>query len=252
VLKSFGISGRECEAELELLRSNADIGKIVWFYGEKKPDDFKIIYQGRTSILAHSSGRKIIGAEHLSAASLAFPNCQFKLNVPQGELPLLDGSAKLWEMELEKAGGIKQDALRFYNIPKREFEIRINTRFVKFKRTEDENCLKVKYVIDRFGQNFNANARISSIKDLEKIFLARTYIFAEELLKVGFSENLCGCGIVLGMGESDSLLFENEPAFHKILDFLGDITLRTGILPSGQFEIFNGGHELHHKVLENL
>jgi UDP-3-O-acyl-N-acetylglucosamine deacetylase len=69
------------------------------------------------------------------------------------------------------------------------------------------------------------------------------------LPKAGFSENLRGCGVVLGMRESNCLLFENEPAYHKILDFLGDMTLRTGILPSGQFEILNGGHELHHKVL---
>jgi len=240
-----------CEAELELLRSDADVGKILWFYGEEKPYDFKIIYQGRTSVLVHNSGRKIVGAEHLSAAALAFPSCQFKLNAPQGELPLLDGSAKLWEMELERAGGIKQDVLRFYK-PKREFEIKIDARSLKFKYTEDGNCLEIKYAIERFGQNFNANVRINSTKDLEKIFLARTYIFAEELPEAGLSENLRGCGIVLGMGESDSLLFENEPAFHKILDFLGDITLRTGALPCGQFDIFNGGHELHHKVLENF
>jgi UDP-3-O-[3-hydroxymyristoyl] N-acetylglucosamine deacetylase len=248
MLKSFGISGKECEAKVELLSSNVACGKIAWFYGEENPDDFKVIYQGRTSVLMHGSGKKIIGAEHLSAAVLAFSGCQFKLNLSQSELPLLDGSAKPWEMELEKVGGIKRDALRFYSIAEKEFEIKMDTRFVKFQQTEDENCLEVKYTIDRFGQKFFAKVKICSARDLEKIFLARSYIFAEELPSAGFSKNLQGCGIVLSR-ENNNLRFENEPAYHKILDFLGDMALHTGALPSGKFEILNGGHELHHRVL---
>ena len=250
MLKSFGISGKECEAEPELLCSNAGTGKITWFYGEENPDDFKVIYQGRTSVLAHSSGKKIMGAEHLSAAALAFSGCRFKLNAPQGELPLLDGSAKLWETELERVGGIKRDTLCFYSVAEKEFEIKMDTRFVKFQQTEDGNCLEVKYTIERFGQKFFASVKIGSARDLEKIFLARSYIFAEELPSVGFSENLRGCGVVLN-GKNDDLRFENEPAFHKILDFLGDMALYGCALPSGRFEFFNGGHELHHRVLGN-
>jgi len=245
MLKSFGISGRECEAELELL--GAGLGKVEWFYGEENPDDFKVIYEGRTSVLMHSSGKKIIGAEHLSAAKLLFSESHFKLRALQGELPLLDGSAALWAKELERVGGVKKN-LRFYDVSEKEFEIRIDDRFVKFQNAE---YLEIKYSVDRFGQKFCANARINSSADLEKILLARTYIFAEELPSVGLSENLRGCGVVLEKGENN-LRFENEPAFHKILDFLGDITLRGGILPRGRFEILNGGHELHHRVLSIL
>ena len=251
MLKSFGISGKECEAALELLDSNAAFSKIAWFHGEENPDEFKVVYEGRTSILIHRCGKKIIGAEHLSAAALLFPNCQFKLSAPQGELPLLDGSGKQWKTELEKAGGIKKDRLHFCSVQKKEFEIKIDNRFIKFQSLKNENCLEIKYSIDRFGQKFNANVKINSARDLEKILLARTYIFSEELNNAGLSEKLRGCGIILNAKEN-VLLFENEPAFHKILDFLGDITLRRGILPSGKFEIFNGGHELHHKVLEKL
>ena len=248
MLKSFGISGRECEAELELLGTAADFGKVDWFYGEENPDDFKVIYEGRTSVLMHSSGKKITGVEHLSAAMLLFSGCRFKLKAPQGELPLLDGSAALWEKELEKAGGIKNDKLSFCEFPEKEFEIKMGERFVKFKKADG---LEIKYSIDRFGQKFGADVKINSAEDLEKILLARTYIFAEELPSAGLSENLRGCGVVLGEGKNN-LLFENEPAFHKILDFLGDITLRGGVLPRGRFEVFNGGHELHHRILERI
>ncbi|MDR2582772.1 MAG: UDP-3-O-acyl-N-acetylglucosamine deacetylase [Fibromonadaceae bacterium] len=250
MLKSYGISGKECEAELELLGTGADFGKVEWFHGEENPDDFKVIYEGRTSVLMHSSGKKITGAEHLSAAMLLFSGYRFKLNAPQRELPLLDGSAALWEKELEKAGGIKSNNLPFCELPEKEFEIKMDKRFVKFQNT-DENYLEIKYSIDRFGQKFGANVKINSAKDLEKILLARTYIFEEELPSAGLSENLRGCGVILNK-KKNNLLFENEPAFHKILDFLGDITLRKGVLPKGRFEIFNGGHELHHRVLEKI
>jgi UDP-3-O-acyl-N-acetylglucosamine deacetylase len=251
MLKSFGISGRECEAELELLDTKSDFSKIDWFHGEENPNDFDVIYEGRTSVLMHGSGKKITGVEHLSAAALLFSRCCFKLKAPQKELPLLDGSAMLWKKELEKAGGIKRDNLCFFDVLEKEFEVKIDERFIKFQSTKNENCLEIKYLVERFGQKFCANAKICSACDLEKILLARTYIFEEELPSAGFSENLRGSGIVLGSGKND-LLFENEPAFHKILDFLGDITLRRGILPSGKFEILNGGHELHHRVLEKI
>jgi UDP-3-O-[3-hydroxymyristoyl] N-acetylglucosamine deacetylase len=243
VLKSFGISGSECEAELELLRSDVACGKIIWFHGLENPDDFKVIYKNRTSILEHSSGKTIIGVEHLSAAALAFHGCCFKLNAPQGELPLLDGGAKLWAMELEHVGGVKREDLNFYSLPEKEFEIRIDSRFIKFQSISDESCMEIQYAVNRFGHSFNASVKIKSAKDLEKIFLARTYIFEEELPASGLSENLRGCGVVLN--KNSKLLFENEPAFHKILDFLGDVALRAGALPSGRFEVYNGGHELH-------
>lgn len=217
MLKSPGISGRECTAELELLSSDA-AGKIAWFYGEENPDDFKVIYGNRTSVLVHSSGKKIIGAEHLSAARLMFPHCEFRLNAPQGELPLLDGSATPWVEELERAGGKKE-----------------------FISTKD---LKVKYVINRYGKKFTA----SLADNLDKILNARTFIFEEDIPKSGLSEELRSCGFIVG----EEMRFRDEPAFHKILDFLGDMSLRGNALPAGKFEIYNGGHELHHKIAEQL
>lgn len=253
MLKSFGISGNECEAELKLLHSNSvSAGKILWFYGEKNPEDFSVIYENRTSSLLHNSGKRIMGAEHLSAAVLAFSS-SFILNTNElrsKELPLLDGSAKLWVEELEKIGATRSNSLYFFNAKEKEFEIKLNNRFVKFGSNENANGLKIKYIVERFGKRFSASVNIKSAQDLDKILLARTFIFEEELQTVKLPENLQDCGVVLN-GNS-KLRFENEPAYHKILDFLGDITLYSNALPNGQFEIFNGGHELHHIVLKNM
>jgi len=342
VLKSCGISGRECCASLTLLSANSNRGGIHWFYGEKDPRNFKVIYENRTTVLVHRSGKKIISAEHLNAAALAFPNCEFALEAPQGELPLLDGSAKLWKEALEAIA--TPGDLKFYIPQAKEFRIKIGDRYLNFVGATPRGCpyavratprgcpfrhdtpnsnlnpnsninmnqninqnpnsnpnqnqninfgrrattwgcpdsdspnpnqknsdfnsensdlisegrattwgcpnddfgLQIQYTINRFNQQFTATVQIKTPADLEKILLARTFIFEEELQSAKLSENLRSCGLLLQSGVQSDLRFENEPAYHKILDFLGDISLHSNALPIGKFTVFNGGHELHH------
>jgi len=235
------MSGRECCASLTLLDANSKNGGIHWFYGEKDPRNFKVVYENRTTVLVHSSGKKIISAEHLNAAALAFSNCEFALEAPQGELPLLDGSAKLWKEALSAIA--TPGDLKFYTPQAKEFRIKIGDRFLNY---EKNNILQIQYTINRFNQKFRAEIQIKTSADLEKILLARTFIFEEELQSAKLSENLRSCGLLLQSGTQSDLRFENEPAYHKIMDFLGDISLHSNALPLGNFTIFNGGHELHH------
>jgi len=258
VLTSYGISGRECSASLELLSANSSTGGICWFPGEANPKDFKIIYENRTTVLVHSSGKRIIGAEHLNAAALVFPNCEFALNAPQGELPLLDGSANPWKEALNAVA--TPTHLNFYVPERTEFEIDIDDRYLKYDggtvgadlRVCPYGTLEIQYTINRFNQKFHASAKIKTPDDLEKIFLARTFIFEQELQTAKLSENLRSCGVLLQSGKKNDLRFENEPAYHKILDFLGDISIYSNALPLGKFTIFNGGHELHQIAMSAL
>jgi len=246
ILKSCGISGRECSASLTLLGADATKGGgVCWFYGEEKPRDFKVVYENRTTVLVHRSGKKIIGVEHLNAAALAFPNCEFALDAPQGELPLLDGSAKLWKEALSTIAA--PGNLKFYTPQAKKFEIKIGDRYLNFVGAIPCGCpCEIQYTINRFGQKFIATVQIKTPADLEKILSARTFIFEEELQTANLSENLRNCGLLLQSGKQNDLRFENEPAYHKILDFLGDICIHSNALPLGKFTILNGGHELHH------
>jgi len=235
------MSGRECSASLTLMDANATNGGIHWFYGEAEPRNFKVVYENRTTVLIHRSGKKIISAEHLNAAALAFPNCEFALDAPQGELPLLDGSAKLWKEALSAIA--TPGNLNFYTPLAKEFRIKIGERYLNFEKND---VLQIQYTINRFNQKFTATVQIKTPADLEKILSARTFIFEEELQSANLSENLRSCGLLLQSGKQSNLRFENEPAYHKILDFLGDISLHSNALPLGKFTVFNGGHELHH------
>ena len=249
-MKSCGMSGKECSAQLELLGTNSGKSGICWFHGETDPENFKAVYENRTTVLIHSSGKRIRSAEHLSAASLAFPNCEFALQAPQGELPLLDGSAKPWKEELNDIVSHCAPAnLNFYAPSQKKIEIKMGERFLKFVAGPE---LEIQYAISRFNQTFTATVRIKTTEDLEKIFQARTFIFEQELQTAKLSENLRNCGILLQSGKNPDFRFENEPAYHKILDLLGDISLYSNSLPCGKFTVFNGGHELHHTATSAL
>ncbi|MCL2260417.1 MAG: UDP-3-O-acyl-N-acetylglucosamine deacetylase [Fibromonadales bacterium] len=231
MLKGRGISGKECTASIELL--NTSSSGINWFPSEKNPKDFKVVYENRTTVLVHSTGKKIKGVEHLSAASLAFPNCEFA--VYADELPLLDGSAKIWMNELNNFAK-PSEKIYFYN--SKNIEIKINDRYLQFTSGPK---LEIQYTINRFGYEFTAHAQIPS--DLEKVLSARTFIFEQELPSANLSEDLRNCGVLL---PHDKLRFDNEPAYHKILDLLGDLSVYSNALPLGKFIVYNGGHELHH------
>ncbi|MCL2282809.1 MAG: UDP-3-O-acyl-N-acetylglucosamine deacetylase [Fibromonadales bacterium] len=236
MFRGKGISGKECSASIELLNTSAS--GINWFPGEKNPKDFKVVYENRTTVLIHSSGKKIIGVEHLSAAAIAFPNHEFALYAPQGELPLLDGSAKIWMDGLNNIAGVCRGVMHYALTTTPHFEITIDSRYLTFTPGPE---LEIEYTINRFGHEFTAHAQIPN--DLEKVLSARTFIFEQELPAANLSEDLRGCGILL---PHDKLRFENEPAYHKILDLLGDISVYSNMLPLGKFTVYNGGHELHH------
>jgi len=237
-LKGRGISGKECTASIELL--NTSSSGINWFPKEKNPKDFKVVYENRTTVLVHSSGKKIIGVEHLSAAALSFPNCEFA--VYADELPLLDGSAKVWMDELKKVAGGRKGVMHYAptapTAPTGPITIKKDTRYLQFTPGPK---LEIQYTINRFGHEFTAHAQIPN--DLEKVLSARTFIFEQELPTANLHEDLRNCGVLL---PHDKLRFDNEPAYHKILDLLGDLSVYSNALPLGKFIVYNGGHELHH------
>ena len=45
---------------------------------------------------------------------------------------------------------------------------------------------------------------------------------------------------------------DEEPARHKILDLLGDIAFACPALPKLRIQVLNGGHTIHHKIMEKL
>ena len=58
--------------------------------------------------------------------------------------------------------------------------------------------------------------------------------------------------MLLGGARQSRYRMAEEPACHKILDLLGDLAFAVPALPKVRVQILNGGHTIHHKIMEKL
>ncbi len=198
----------------------------------------------------------LASTEHLAPVFLMWPNQRF--NVHATELPMMDGSALPFFHALRKVAGIPEP-LCFYDVP-----VSFDLEFPRGRvSVSPADCFEVEYEITRDatagGAAFRSAATLSvySAEDLYRAFSARTFIFEEDYAKARAEGLLAGvdesCGMLLGCaGEHPRYRMAEEPACHKILDLLGDLAFAVPALPKVRVQILNGGHTIHHKIMEKL
>lgn len=249
---------------------------ILWkigskiFYNTKEPYKFLDLHYSaiRTSVY-NNSLLKLSTPEHLTPVFLMWPSQSFAVNINQTtpEVPLLDGSAINFFCALRKF--LKAPiALDFYNAKiKAEWNLLQNGRIFGNVKITPSETFEVEYNlvrkanVDGYNLESFANVSIYSPEDLFQIFEARTFIHSVEYAKAkktgllqGVSEN---CGLLLNEEDAATPLckkfrIKNEPAMHKILDLIGDITFVCPKLPKVRIEITNGGHKAHRQIMEKL
>ena len=195
--------------------------------------------------------------EHAMAAlyALGVDNCLIKVDGP--ELPILDGSARIYVEEIEKAGLVEQKDDKDFYIVKHKIEIADEATGSKLMiLPDDEFSVEVKVNFDSpvLANQYASMEHVSDFK--QEIAPARTFVFVREiepLLKAGYIKggdldnaiviydspmthealksisDLVGveCPNIENYGyiNASPLQFENEPARHKVLDIIGDIAL---------------------------
>lgn len=248
-------------AILHLIPSNEKRGIIFerGDYGIEIEIDPRKAFANHATVVVYN-GTRISTVEHLLAAIRfsGIDNC--KVIVEGDEVPILDGSAYSFVQAI-KSVGIKMLPLdKKYLYLKKPFSLRENGYFVE---GYPHNGIKVQYEIEynhpAIGfQSLTIEINPSAFE--KEIAPARTFGFISDL------DYLRSNGVALGASFSNTialdssgvvngpLRFKDEFVRHKILDFLGDISL----LPfpvKGYFRIRKGGHSLHlkmiHYMLEN-
>lgn len=220
--------------------------------------------------------------EHTMAALMAcgIDNCTIEVNAP--EVPILDGSAIIILEAIKKAGIEEQDAERKY------MEI-TRSQYFKFPNGSEIAVLPAdKFSIEStvdFGSDIlkKQTAILNDICEFEKeIAKARTFVFVREiepLLKMGLIKggdldnaiviydrqmnqesmdnlaNLLGVGAVsaenLGYLNKRPLVWEDEPARHKLLDIIGDLSL-IGCPLKAKVVAYKPGHGVNTQVAKTL
>ena len=239
----------------------------------------------RTTIY-RGEGAALATPEHLAPVFLLWPDVSFDVNVegvdagraaigadgrnvdgvdaanPVPEIPLMDGSALPFFLALRREAGVPRE-LSFYDAPvSRQWDLRNATDQPSYGhvRIEPAETFEVEYRLDRPDANgFKSCAALSVYgpEDLYGVFQARTFILEREYeqargagLLAGATE---GCGLLVKSPDDKSLYrVPEEPAMHKILDLLGDLSFACPALPKIRVEILNGGHASHHQILEEV
>ena len=223
----------------------------------------------RGTVLEHKTWR-VSTVEHLMAAlyAMGVSNCIVEVDAP--EVPILDGSARQWVDAIKRVGIVEQDS------PVRELVVSEPIRFDNGKGSvmTIEPCerYKVRVHVDYpspvLGEQ---DAELSDLRDFDKeIASARTFCFLREikpllhlgLIKGGdlqnalviydkrmwqWSMNLLARKLgqkpidASRLGYLSPLIYENEPARHKLLDVIGDMAL-LGMPIRGILTVTRPGH----------
>lgn len=195
--------------------------------------------------------------EHAMAALYAagIDNCLIKLNAP--EMPILDGSAQEYCSKIAEVGTIEQKADKNYYIVKHKIEVYDEETGASIVVLPDEDFSIDTMVSFNSPILTNQYASLKKLSDFpSEISSCRTFVFVREieplvkgnLIKGGDLDN----AIVIydselpqseldriadlmnvprknvsefGYINNKPLTFDNEPARHKLLDVIGDISL---------------------------
>ena len=287
---SPSLSCRRSAVRIEILpRDSSRKPRISWKVGGKffySTDQVKIFdtleFQARRTAIYRTAaagstndkcgdgcgGLALSTPEHLAPVFLMWPGRSFVVDVPvEGaaspvpEIPLMDGSALPFFLALRREAGAPEETL-FYDAPVNlQWDLRNAPDAPAYGhvRVSPAETFEVEYRLERpdypGGFRSSANVSVYSAEDLYRVFQARTFIAERDYELARQNGQLEGvdssCGLLLkSSGEENGYRVAEEPALHKILDLVGDLTFAFPASPRIRVEILNGGHACHRKILE--
>lgn len=236
----------------------------------------------RGTVLSNGTER-VSTVEHGLSALYAsgIDNCLIKVNGP--EFPILEGSAKLYVENIQRVGVIEQESEKEYLVVAEPIEYR-DEKSGSVLRIEpaDEFAVSVLVSFDSSSIS-NQHAELKQMEDFStEIAAARTFVFVRDI------EPLLAAGLIKG-GDLDNsivlyeremsqerydrianamniprmdakklgyinhrpLVWENEPARHKLLDVIGDLSL-VGKPIKGLVTAYRPGHRVNNLLARML
>jgi UDP-3-O-[3-hydroxymyristoyl] N-acetylglucosamine deacetylase len=204
--------------------------------------------------------------EHLLAAlaGMGVDNARIEIDGP--EVPLLDGSAKIWAESITQVGLVSQTSTTksqvawFINEP---IWVRQDDAFVcAVPAPSTRFTYGIDFELPAIGNQWHSWSPTSEPGKSDGSFTteiapARTfgllhqieYLQKSGLIKGGSLENALVCGPDGWL--NPPLRFANEPVRHKILDLVGDLSL-LGPFPHAHFLAYKASHNLHVQLAEKI
>ncbi|MDB9742178.1 UDP-3-O-acyl-N-acetylglucosamine deacetylase [Candidatus Pelagibacter sp.] len=222
------------------------------------PNIFNVSSAVFCTTIANESGVSISTIEHLMGALYGLGIDNALVEIDNQEVPILDGSAKLFIEEISKVGIKNSEApIKIIKIEKRiEFNDGKKTISIEPSKVSLDIDFELKYENSLIGTQRNFVNVFES--DLTDIYNSRTFCLFEDIEKLkemglaqgGSLEN----AIVVKDNEilnEEGLRNKKEFVNHKILDCMGDLYL-AGYKIIGKIICSQGGHKLTNQLLRQV
>lgn len=197
---------------------------------------------------------KVMLCEHFIAACAICGIDSMDVYLSEVEMPIFDGSSKIWVEEFKKAGidDVNND---FYTVSEPVYYLNGKTSLVIIPDKEN----RITYAVNYDHPDLKNKWVTLEKNNLNEIIEARTFGFYKDLNKyqaLGFAKGVTVDNTVglKDIGYTTELRSELEPVKHKILDLIGDLYL-TGVSPlniKAQILVKEAGHAVHTKVAQIL
>jgi UDP-3-O-[3-hydroxymyristoyl] N-acetylglucosamine deacetylase len=206
-----------------------------------------VVETARATVIGRD-GTRISTIEHLLAAIFGMGISNAEIHVDGPEIPVADGSAKLFAEAIATAGTAIQNKPRRRFVPVTPEFVRDGDRAIIVLPAAQ---LRVRFLADfapPIGTQY-FDCEMNPQFFAAEIAAARTFGYLHEieaLLERGLARGgtLDNALVFAPDGPMQEMRWENEPVRHKVLDLLGDLAL-LGAWPQCEIIAVKSGHKLH-------
>mgnify|MGYP006089648825 FL=1 len=222
------------------------------------PNLFNVSSAVLCTTISNEYGVSVSTIEHLMGALYGLSIDNALIEIDSEEVPILDGSAKLFVKAINEVGFETSDApIKVIKIEKKiEFKNGNKSISIEPSKISLDIDFELKYENDLIGTQRNIIKVYES--DLEDVYNSRTFCLFEDVEKLhtmglGKGGSLDNAVVVKEnkILNNDGLRNEKEFVNHKILDCMGDLYL-AGYKIIGKIICSQGGHKLTNELLRKV
>ena len=262
IIKGIGLHTGELSS-IRILPAEPNSGIIFKRVDLKKnnyiiPGIFNVSNTNLCTTISNEFGVKVSTIEHLMGALFGEGIDNALIEINSEEVPILDGSAKIFVEKINLAGIKTSDVpIKIIKI-KKEVNFKDGVKFISIKpnKISLDIDFEIKYNNSLIGNQRNLVKVYEA--DLTEIYNSRTFCLYEDVEKLR-KKNLAKGGslenavVVKGnkILNQDGLRNKKEFVNHKILDCMGDLYL-SGYKIIGKLICSQGGHKLTNQLLRRV
>tara|TARA_B110000459_G_scaffold198358_1_gene243227 strand:+ start:174 stop:1094 length:921 start_codon:yes stop_codon:yes gene_type:complete len=222
------------------------------------PDVFNVSSAVLCTTISNTHGVSISTLEHLMGAFYGMGIDNALVEIDNEEVPILDGSAKLFVEEIKKVGiETSNEPIKIIKIDKKiEFTDGVKYISIEPSKMSLDIDFELKYENSLIGNQRNTIKVYET--DLNEVYNSRTFCLYEDV------EKLKNMGLAKGGSLDNAIVVDknqilnkeglrNKKEFvnHKILDCMGDLYL-AGYKMIGKVVCKQGGHKLTNQLLRKV